>query len=293
MNLKINKSEHRVILKNYRSGLRATALAQRYNVNRSTIENILKKYDQKSLYKHPRKYNLNENYFNEINSEEKAYFLGLLYADGYNNEDKGAVALQLQEGDVKIIKELVNALNYEGDIGFIRKRKPHHSNKARLSISSITLSKSLAKKGCVQCKSLILKFPTQKIVPNHLLKHFIRGYFDGDGSVSFSKPKKITVTITSSDFFCKILKNKIFNSLKIKSSIQNYKYSKAKTLRISGNRICLLFLDWIYDGCFFRLDRKFEKFKEIINSYNLENLKFTGGSKINIHDIILKYKNLI
>lgn len=39
----------------------------------------------------------------------------------------------------------------------------------------------LSKHGCVPNKSLILKFPTT--LPNELVNDFIRGYFDGDGSV--------------------------------------------------------------------------------------------------------------
>ena len=42
---------------------------------------------------------------------------------------------------------------------------------------------SLISKGCVPNKSLILKFPSEEILPKELQRHFIRGYFDGDGTI--------------------------------------------------------------------------------------------------------------
>lgn len=59
-----------------------------------------------------------------------------------------------------------------------------------LSVNSIHACNLLIKLGCIQRKTYTLKFPDQSIFINpDLIRHFIRGYFDGDGSVFISNEK--------------------------------------------------------------------------------------------------------
>ena len=51
----------------------------------------------------------------------------------------------------------------------------------------------LIKQGCVPNKSLILTFPNKHQVPKNLINHFIRGYFDGDGSISYGIQERYSV----------------------------------------------------------------------------------------------------
>src|SRR5688572_7157509 len=77
-------------------------LERKYNIYFGGVWNLLKKEkvsinnDQSKLQ---RKYNINHNYFDTINTEEKAYFLGLMYADGYNQQSLNRISLQLQDDD--------------------------------------------------------------------------------------------------------------------------------------------------------------------------------------------------
>ena len=59
----------------------------------------------------------------------------------------------------------------------------------RINIVSKQLKKDLIQAGCTCTKSLTLTFPSENIIPKHLQHHFIRGYFDGDGSVFISNEK--------------------------------------------------------------------------------------------------------
>lgn len=132
-----------------------------------------------------RKYTLNEDYFEVIDAEDKAYFLGLLYADGYNQEmGSKFVMVQLQEQDKHILEEFQQRIGSNGVLHFNdRSTRPNHSDTWRLQLNSKKLSEDLKKQGCPQAKSKILLFPTTTQVPEHLQRHFIRGYFDGDGCV--------------------------------------------------------------------------------------------------------------
>jgi len=94
-----------------------------------------------------RKYKLNENYFELIDSEEKAYFLGLLYVDGYINERLNLVDLTLHQQDKEILDKLVNILYPEG-----RPLKIIREKYLRLVINSKKLVNDLKRHGCFQKK---------------------------------------------------------------------------------------------------------------------------------------------
>lgn len=130
-----------------------------------------------------RKYKVNENYFEDINSHEKAYILGFIYADGYNGEDTLELAQNMEREDVLI--HIKKALETDQEI------KYYVPNKGTLNIYSKKICSDLANLGAIRNKSLVLQFPT--FLPEDLMCSFILGYFDGDGCVWDGKRKKMTV----------------------------------------------------------------------------------------------------
>ena len=131
----------------------------------------------KSVSETKRKYTFNHNYFEKIDNEDKAYFLGLMYADGNISINK---CIRLTSKDKYILEKLFECINHTGVIY----REFHNKFKKecfKAQASSEKMFNDLNNLGCVPNKSLILKFPTN--IPNDLVHHFIRGYFDGDGTV--------------------------------------------------------------------------------------------------------------
>ena len=98
------------LIEKYLNGTSITKLAKDNNVSRYVIAERLSK---NNINKYKRGYflrkfkTINENYFDEINSEEKAYFLGLLYADGCNHnlDKKKKISISLQEEDKFILEQ--------------------------------------------------------------------------------------------------------------------------------------------------------------------------------------------
>lgn len=275
MQKRLNDKEKIELVEKYKTGkFTCQDLSEIYGISRNAISGLLKRRfiivnrNQSSLQ---RKYSLNECYFDEINTEEKAYFLGLLYADGYNNEIRNCVQLTLQESDKEILELFNKELNSNRPLGFINLKiyNKNHQNCYRLSISSKKISNKLKQIGCPQKKSFIITFPNVEILPNNLIRHFIRGYFDGDGSFScyYNKPCncfKWCACIVSTEDFCQTLGNLIKNELNINFFIdKRHKNSKTATrqLHISGTNQVNKFLNWIYDDSSVYLNRKREKFK--------------------------------
>ena len=114
--------------------------------------------------------------FEIIDTEEKAYWLGFLYADGCVGSKEDKVELGLAEKDLKHIEKFRDFMNITNKISYREKTKSY-----RMSFRSAKCKQDLIDKGCIPKKSLILDFPNENQVPKHLIRHFIRGYFDGDG----------------------------------------------------------------------------------------------------------------
>ena len=91
------------------------------------------------------------------------------------------------------MRKFKESIKSEHKILEIETNTPYKENYKCCSISIVNdhLVNSLNNKGVLYKKSKILTFPTIQQVPKNLLFHFIRGYFDGDGSVyEYSKTIK-------------------------------------------------------------------------------------------------------
>lgn len=267
--LRLSDQEKIDVVCKYESGLTIAKIAQVYNRCPNAILSILKvrgiKRRDNSFYK--KKYSFNEDYFNTIDTEDKAYFLGLMYADGWNLEDRPIIGIQLQERDKEIIEKFVEKIEYSGDL----KLKPSRGNRQNcyeIRIFNKNLSKKLSELGCWARKSLTLKFPTEQQVPKYLLNHFVRGYLDGDGYICVQTRKATgymdyACYITSTVMFCESLKEFIKKELDIHCTICHCNKRKDKTTRqlsIAGRIQTKKFLDWIYKDATIYLERKHQKY---------------------------------
>ena len=125
----------------------------------------------------------NENYFENIDSEFKAYILGFIYADGFvGKHDDFCISLTDKvEDNLKIL------LTFQKELG-INDNLVYHSvdkngnGKYTFKFSNKKIVSDLNKCGVYTCKSLDMKNLPQNIT-KELIRHFFRGYFDGDGTI--------------------------------------------------------------------------------------------------------------
>ena len=127
-----------------------------------------------------RLHDINDNYFKHIDSEDKAYILGLLASDGYIKDH--TVCLKLKEEDYDTIEYVRNQLSIMKPIYLDR----NNTNgkiflNYKIEISSEIMCKDLENLGIIKRKTGNERFPELR---DDLYCHFVRGYFDGDGSVS-------------------------------------------------------------------------------------------------------------
>lgn len=256
------------IINLYNSGMSSENISKIYNVSRCTITNLLK---DKHVLLRKRIYELNEHYFDVIDTQNKAYILGLLYADGCNVISNGCISISLQEQDKYILDWINKEIGSNRPLVFIdyHSKNSNYKNQYRLFISSKYMCDVLNNYGMYQAKSLILSFP--EWLNESLYPHFIRGYFDGDGCLSYDEKRhKCTTRIVGTGEFCNFI-SKLLNNMKCKNNITHPKQSgnnNTFVVQTPGNKSSEQFLDWIYADTEFYMKRKHDKYLYFKEKYS-------------------------
>lgn len=250
------------IINLYTSGKSCYEIATIYNCSAPAIHEILKKSNtpRRSLSIAMTKYSHNKDYFKVIDTEDKAYFLGLLYADG--NISNNIMSINLQEKDKHILDSFKTFINYTGPLT-INIKEGNRQTQWKLSIVSNNLVNDLLIHGIMPLKSFKLTFPTT--IPKELQHHFIRGYFDGDGCIYVPNNKadcsfSLVSTFELLDSIKVILVNELqFNN----NNLYNPPKVKGKnvfTLSYYGRKSLIKLREWLYKDATIYLNRKYDKF---------------------------------
>lgn len=203
----------------------------------------------------------NDSFFEIIDTEDKAYFLGLLFADGNVYLKRNRIQITLMNEDAYILEKFKEVVNSSAKLYIDREKY------SKLILDSKKMTSDLIALGCTPNKSLTLKFPEK--IPEHLIHHFVRGYFDGDGSIAIGKTGT-HCSFTSTEEFLKEL-----SEILLKNGIQCSEFKKRyKDREVSAGSIYIgkkesqknlhLFL---YNDCNdLYLNRKKEKFHKVFLS---------------------------
>jgi len=194
-------------------------------------------------------YKVNEDAFSTIDTEATAYWLGFLCADGtvWGNR---YVALWLQEKDANHVERFRQFLDCEHPMRFDQKRKA-----TGITVASRTLYDGLIKQGCAPRKSLKLSFPT--IAPE-LESHFIRGYFDGDGSAYFGGGTP-TISFVGNRDFLEAIRFRINTAMNGNGRLHPQGRSAAWYLTYRGQFQVPVIRDGLYQSATVWLPRKRER----------------------------------
>lgn len=213
-----------------------------------------KKYDYESYYKTP----VNE-YFDQINTSNKAYFLGFLYADGNVHSRLNHVTLKLKQSDVHILNDLKSVFGIGTKI-YYQKKYGKCEDQVVLKIINKKIRDNFIRHGVIPRKTWKLKFPYW--LDNSLKSHFIRGYCDGDGCLYIDKKRNCaSICICGTEQMCTDLQFIIKNYLGMKSYVS--KDRNIFRVRIRRYSDVVAFCEWMYKDAELFLCRKYEKFQAI------------------------------
>lgn len=238
-------------------GMGRGEIARRIGCDRSSISRLLKKHGRASSI---RTHFFNEAFFERIDAEPKAYVLGLFTADGCNRGNAACISLI----DRDVIDKVAAAVGYDGPIGTQQSRGRSGHIQHRLSLCSGRMCEDLSRLGCPPRKTFVTAFPTSEIVPTPLLPHYIRGVFDGDGTLYHTTNgwhMGVAGTIELLGPMLEIIREetRIFAG-------GVYKHGNIHYLKVPGARNCKRVLDWLYRDATIYLDRKHARYREMVAS---------------------------
>lgn len=172
--------QEKIIVNMYEAGKSALKIGQYIGKSKNGVLYTLHKYNIKlrnSSNYDIRRYKVNDNYFSNIDCQEKAYVLGFIMADGCVLDNK-TLQITIHKRDILILETIKILLESNCIIS------QHNKNYVGINIKSIKITEDLLKLGITPRKTKILEMPN---IPYDLYTHLIRGYFDGDGSIWFDK----------------------------------------------------------------------------------------------------------
>ena len=240
--IKIKILNEQEIIKKYQSGRTRYSLQKEYNICYDTIMKIFKKHNITiRSYAKDKNLQLHEDFFEEINTIEKAYWLGFIITDGnvYNN----GLEIILQKNDKYILHSLEKDLNIQNHIKDINGYPKFH-------IRCKKIVKDLKQYGVVQNKTFVVKFP--KNIDNKFIKYLLRGMFDGDGGISIShrqktNRKEFELSFSGTYDMVENFKNNVvkFTNCKDKKVEKN---NSSFRVRWGSKRDIIKILDYLYSG---------------------------------------------
>ena len=249
-----------------RKDLKMCEIQKMFNVSKRAFLKIFKDANINTKLKN--RYTLNEHYFDVIDTPNKAYFLGLIAADGFVGELNNFAIYSIDES---ILLDFKRELNYSGELGRGHGNFKNSKEGYYLRFSSKHLVESLNKLGITTKKSLTFDF-----IPNiesKYKKDFIRGYFDGDGSVTFGHrtynnkytyPRLSILIMGVEGLLLEIAK-----VLDLKSFyIQQSKTPEIKILRVNNKEDLIKIYHVFYDDADVYLERKKDKIEKYMCAIN-------------------------
>jgi hypothetical protein len=238
----------------------------KFGLSQSFINGVLKKRNIKigGRFRLNRvKLNVNVDFFKEIDTPTKAYWLGYLLADG--NINKIETKCNLISKDLEIIQKFKNDIDSEHKISkneVLDKRNDKKYENFTIQVTNKNFVLNLLKHGLNTNKSDIFKMPNI----NHILNpYFFAGLFDGDGYVGLIKNNPRISLISTKEVLI-FLQNYLLTNFNVtKTKLQKVTNNKDNVWKIHLYKDSIIFLNWIYfDENFNYLKRKYEKYLSFV-----------------------------
>lgn len=256
------------IIKDYEAGQTMKEVGEKYGVSHAFISKMFKRrgVQARSRSEAIRRYPADDNFFNEINTQDKAYILGMLYGDGCNMSyyDRGVhqVRLQLKYDDREILEKVRDA------IGTFRPIKECMSNtgfgvlhSAILDITNKQQCIDLCRHGVVPQKTNILTYP--KTLDDNLLFHFLRGLSDSDGCIHDPIRRKYRADLYGTESLMLAIQKKLDECgimSRIRRGHSGAGFKPAEILCISGKENFYKYLDNLYCDANLKMERKYRRY---------------------------------
>ena len=239
--------------------------------------------------------------FKDIQTELQAYLLGFYAADGSIDEKRKTLRVELQKCDSEIVYLFKDTIspdarlfgNKEREFIGAKGKLIHTDGSVGVDITSAELCNSLVDLG-IGYRKTYNSFIIPNQIPEHLVRHFIRGFFDGDGCFSggIYQDKNRPNPRLRLHIFIDSKKSTILNSIMeflskndIKTNVIYLKRDDMYRLNSGSIKECKKFYEFIYSNANFYLTRKFEKFSHYVNTEVTQLIaEYRNAQEVNVNE---------
>lgn len=265
------------------TNLSQNKIAIKHNVSKSTVANIRKEYNipprEKDKIRDTSEYQTciecNDDYFENIDSADKSYWLGFILGDAYLGKDGCTIKLELHYDDLEILEKLKACLESDHKISF-RSRVIKETGNLRksytLSICRKKLYDDLIRNGIPMTKSKYCTIPSS--IPKKFIRDFIRGIFDSDGGWHLVDKNQVIFSICSSvKSFLEEIQTTLISECDLhKTKISSNRNNTCHELRYCGNTQAVRLFEYLYANSNLKLMRKYDA---IIKHFNSKYITFS------------------
>ncbi len=254
-------------------------LTEKYALSRFVVKKILQE-NQIPIKRHTKRSRLfmKEDYFEKIDTEAKAYFLGLLFTDGnifIGKKEMNQIALELTVRDVEILEKLKQELNTNNKITY--RKNPNRSETVSLKVFSKKMVEDLSKYGVIPQKTKKTKHLPLDLIPNGFKKDFVRGLIDGDGSVFYHGKDKSLLGVTFCSYnrsICEELKKICDSFIGIETNHKVYTEKNKNISRVTYTKqdVTKQLVTVLYKDSNYYLTRKYNLAKIVFESKDEEDI---------------------
>lgn len=279
----LTKEQEKLIYDDYLEGiLSVSEICKKHEICNNTLSRVRRDYGipKRTFYimNKDLMIPINENYFEIIDTEKKAYFAGFIAGDGslVVNGKYIFLRIEIKSDDVEILKKFIIDSESMHEIkNSIRIRDEKTYSCCYLSISRRKIHEDLIKNGITPEKSITLKLPN---LDDNLMRCFIRGYFDANGSWKINHANKNLNTPNSYQLVFSICGPVLEFIRQVKNYLENILNIHINTIEdcpgswrisYSGNIQGFELFKYLYKDSIIHLERKFLKAKTHLESIKL------------------------
>jgi len=260
------------IIQLYQDGVSAKSLGMKFNIDKRRIQ---KWADEKNVLRNRadshRFTDFNQHVFDAIDTAEKAYWLGFFYADAYNCDLTNTFTVALKDEDYSHLEKLSQFVNLPSSkiTRYLSKIKGEDGSKeyptCALRLYSKHLCQTMTSLGCPRAKSFIIQYPDW--LNKSFDRHFIRGMFDGDGSLVHRTNGEWKWSLVTTRECGEKIQRIILKELDLIVNLNSISKTGNNTyeLESNGNEKVLKLAGWLYQNSSpgTRLDRKYSRMLEL------------------------------
>lgn len=252
-------------------------IANKFNLCKPTISKILDAYNI-PRYAKAKLFNpdVNEHFFEKIDNEFSAYFLGLIISDGNvfkdNTNRQSSISITLDSNDEYILDKFKKSVNTNTKVS------QDGRGCSQIAVRSNIMADDLANYGVVPKKSFNTYLPN---ISNEYMSHLIRGIFDGDGSILMKPSPKNdgrnrylhTISFCGTHKLMQDISNYIYDNLKlnVKPKVYDYKNRLLSEFKIANIHDIEMLGEYMYKDASIYLYRKYDKYLEFKEHYYNKN----------------------